>query len=486
MKRSIKLISFCCILFATTACSKDNLILLDNKPMFVDNGEPRVIAKPEDIVVTGDYNRIGRIQWPEMSASIESAIITVSKVGTTSSANNLEDEVTLTVTNFDEDILVSLDELVAYNLAIVYNSKNGSTSKARLFTVTPLDYAVNLISDDFTVTPLSGRVRFDFVRQGTGDYEYIIKYVLNGAPAEQTFQGTTDSLDSHILTGIIDDNLLYDFDVVIRDKNLNITSPSIIKSVTPLALPAVLVERNIAVKSWLDGALIRWTNDSDENVKVTVSYMLNGVRQEISKNSTSINDNIGLSSLPIGAYNISVKIEDNYGSDYDRFLGTISVAAPSSFSTAASKQGWIAAVSSNQGNDGGGAPTLIDGAPGTFWHTPYGGSAPSFPHFATITLPTKYKLTKLYLTIRNHQSANPFKDFELQTSEDGITFTTHQVFVNMVNTPAAVLPFIINNPITTKHVRILFTSSLPSVMPANAGPVPFMQLAEISFDGYKE
>ena len=457
------------------SCSEEELLLLDKNPMFEDDGSPRNIARPEDIVVKGELNRNIKIIWPEVSKSITSAKVIISR-------SDFRKEII--VTDFTKDIDFQADDAVEYDVEISYNSKDILESKSRKYKVHPGDYEVDIMGQEMQVIPLAGKIKFEFKKYLLNDYSYTIKYKYDNKEYVKEYLSSSDTLDSYIIDGLNDDLFPYNFEVKIVDKKLNIESSNYSKTINSLPLPHVIIERNLGVVDRFDGALLSWTNISTEAAKVIVKYVKDGVT--IVKSKTS---DLRVDTMSVDGINSATSIE-YYTESLDgvktvsRFY-TVNPAQLITFNTKALKAdaGWTAVVSSSQSGDGSGASALLDGLGNTYWHTQYSPEL-KFPHHATVTLPSEHKFTKVILTIRDHGTANPFKDFEVQVSEDGKTFKTQQAFTNTVNVRASVVTFDLDKPIISRYVRILFTSSLPGNF-AGATAQPFMQLAELSFVGYK-
>lgn len=124
----------------------------------------------------------------------------------------------------------------------------------------------------------------------------------------------------------------------------------------------------------------------------------------------------------------------------------------------AEKENWSVAVSSNQEGDGGGAPALIDGDVQTFWHTPWSGEIPPWPHYATITLDTERDLNGFAIALRHNNGTAAPKDIDFQISEDGVNFVTVQSFVNTSTENGAKVSYRLDNTVNTKYVRLSLAS----------------------------
>jgi hypothetical protein len=186
-----------------------------------------------------------------------------------------------------------------------------------------------------------------------------------------------------------------------------------------------------------------------------------------------------LKNISEGKHIVTYYVKDAKGGESEIRTVEIEVQPPAivEFSTAESKSLWSVTVSSNQAGDGGGGPALIDGDPETFWHTPWSGDLPPWPHQATIDFGEDIVITKFIFLNRHNNGDNAPKDIDLQVSTDGQTFTTHQSFVNTNTTAGAKVTFDITTPVNTRYIRISNRTGY------NASWVNY---GEISFVGYRD
>lgn len=215
-------------------------------------------------------------------------------------------------------------------------------------------------------------------------------------------------------------------------------------------------------------------NLADIKIKVTYPVAAGGTSEVLTQ---SKEENI-IVYYPIkeGQNTITVELEDTSGRKASKAL-TYKYYKTVIYNTAALKQGWVASVSSNQAGDGGGAPALIDGKPETFWHSPWSGTLPPWPHQATIDFNKFITVTKVMLNLRSTGGGDAPKDFDVQISTDGVNYTTYQSFTNTSSTANAVVSFAIAEPIRTRYVRLSFKNGF------NAS---WVNLGEINFEGYIE
>lgn len=214
---------------------------------------------------------------------------------------------------------------------------------------------------------------------------------------------------------------------------------------------------------------INWPNELKKKLDFTISYTdANGSKVEYVQS-----DSLRGVFLLSGLYGNQVKVDlkDEFGNVLSKsFTYTL---VDTDLKTAASKTGWSSTVSSNHDGDGGGAAALIDGNQETFWHTPWSGTILPWPHSATITFNNVKRISKFELSLRHNNGTGSPKDFDLQTSSDGVNFTTQQSFVNTSTTAKAVIPYTLSNSVETKFIRFLFKTSNNNLQ--------FMSLGEINF-----
>jgi hypothetical protein len=89
------------------------------------------------------------------------------------------------------------------------------------------------------------------------------------------------------------------------------------------------------------------------------------------------------------------------------------------------RQDWRVVVSSQETTrEPTGAPNLTDGNPATFWHTQWEAIP---PHYIRIELPRRAVLSSLeYLPRQDGKSGGTVTAYEIQVSDDGITWTTQK------------------------------------------------------------
>lgn len=248
--------------------------------------------------------------------------------------------------------------------------------------------------------------------------------------------------------------------------------------VKPLPYPAKLVAETFSIEGGVLSAKIDVYNTT--NADATFYYKVDDAPAYTVRNlPTPTTDlDIVISDLTVGVHVLSYYFTDvNGGQSEVQQASFVSIAPVESFTTAASKALWKVSVSSNQEGDGGGGPALIDGNSETFWHTPWSGNIPAWPHEATIDLGEQISLTKFIFLNRHNNGGNAPRDIDLQVSTDGMNFTTHQSFMNTNTVAGATVSFDITTPVSTRYVRISCKTGY------NASWVNF---GEISFEGRRE
>lgn len=143
-----------------------------------------------------------------------------------------------------------------------------------------------------------------------------------------------------------------------------------------------------------------------------------------------------------------------------------------------SKTEWKKEVSASatQASDAGGAAALFDSNTDTYWHTPYSGTIPPWPHEVRVDFGKDLYLTKILLQTRHNNGSAAPKDFDFQVSTDGVAYTTYKSFTNSNNVMNTVSTFDLADVVKARYVKLSFKNGF------NAS---FMSLGEIGFRGYK-
>ena len=139
------------------------------------------------------------------------------------------------------------------------------------------------------------------------------------------------------------------------------------------------------------------------------------------------------------------------------------------------KSDWTATADSYEatGQLPNGAPEkTIDGDVATYWHTQHVGGMPGFPHWLAYDMKKKIDVAVVELTSRSDYFDADFTDFIVQQSADGVIWSDCGAF-NLANTAGA-QSFVLQNPVTTRYIRIYMT----------AGPNSYTHLAEFSVGTY--
>lgn len=220
-----------------------------------------------------------------------------------------------------------------------------------------------------------------------------------------------------------------------------------------------------------DNIIIDWSNPRLASIDVSVFYPTATGEQVYNVMQTEERGEFSFSGL-VGS-SARLQFKDNKGNIASHTVNYGYTYVP--LTSATQKLGWSAQVSSNQSNDGGGAPALIDGNLSTFWHSPWSGTIPPFPFYATITLNEARSLSDVIIALRHNGGVGAPKDIDFQTSDDGINFVTRQSFVNTSTTNGAVLTFNLDNAIKTKYVRINCRTSVSNVTYVSLGEISFTE-----------
>ncbi|KGE15668.1 M60 family metallopeptidase [Sphingobacterium deserti] len=116
---------------------------------------------------------------------------------------------------------------------------------------------------------------------------------------------------------------------------------------------------------------------------------------------------------------------------------------------------WKVTASSNDAGDGGGPGALIDNNPSTYWHTPWRGTIPPWPHHFTLEFPQSIDIAAVKLYNRHNTAADAPKDFKIQTSIDGETFTDVSGVFEMVSGNGASAEFRLPSNVNSRYLRVL-------------------------------
>lgn len=457
MKRlnNIGLLLFCS--FLLVGCTKQELLL----PV-VEQGEEQgnidVIAKPTDVTLIGGYDYKFVVKWPEMSDKTVKVVVSFEDQGVDRSVE---------FTDFTEDGVFVTQEQGDHDFVLTSYASNGVVSKMAKTSVSNKGYIIEeVIANAESPFLYEGQMRINLNNPNLADIKVTVTYpkILGGSAqlslqsAEENISGLFEAKDgTNTINVELEDNVGRKVSKQLQYQYSYQLEGTTITPFLGIVTLNALTNSNIGVK------------------KIKVTYP--------TANGTAIEEVVGTSLVTFPAVvgtstkNIDVEYEDVYGRVLVKTLNYVYNPTLTTFNTAASKAGWSVAVSANHEGDGGGGPALIDGNTDTFWHTPWSGAIPPWPHEATITFDQELLITKVILNIRHNNGSGAPKDFDLQISSDGETFTTYQSFTNTSNVARTVVSFDLIKTLQTKYVRVSFK---------NGFNAQFMSLGEISFEGYKE
>ncbi|MBE8722951.1 discoidin domain-containing protein [Sphingobacterium pedocola] len=457
MKRLNNIGLFLICSFLWMGCTKQDLLL----PV-VEQGEEQgnidVIAKPTDVTLVGGYDYKYVVKWPEMSDKTVKVVI---------SFKDQDVEKSVEFTDFTEDGVFVTKEQGNHDFVLISYASNAVVSKMAKTSVSNKGYIIEeVIANAESPFLYEGQMRINLYNPNLADITVTVTYpkILGGTAdlllqsAEENISGLFEAKDGTNSVNIeLEDNVGRKVSKQLQYVYSYQLEGTTVTPFLGIVTLNALTNSNIGVK------------------KIKVTYP--------TASGTAIEEVVGNTLVTFPAVvgsstkNIEVEYEDVYGRILLNTLNYVYNPSLTTFNTAASKTGWSVVVSANHEGDGGGGPALIDGNTETFWHTPWSGAIPPWPHEATITFNQELLLTKLILNIRHNNGSGAPKEFDLQTSSDGKTFTTHQSFTNTSNVARAVVSFDLATALQTKYVRVSFK---------NGFNAQFMSLGEISFEGYKE
>lgn len=442
---------------AFTACSEDTLVF----PPAVedtDSGEIiDVVARPSDVLIEGDYDYRFRVRWPELSDKVAKIVVSYTDAG---------ESKTQEFTDFDTDGIIETSGYGEYTFTLVTYGKDGQTSSSAVFTVTNKGFIIEEVLQNAIVSQLEGEVEVRLLNNHGIPIKTTITYPGSSEPL---FIEETSSDELITMTFPMQDGT-HTYTVTLEDEQGRTTSEQY-----SYAFEYVVT---YTISAQYGTGILTFSNNANSPIHLKVTYPLSGggtTTMEQSYPGSSAVFNF----VPVdGTHEVQVEYTDAAGRIDNRTITYIQNPYEYKvFSTAESKSAWSVTVSSNATNDGTGPTALLDGNSSTYWHTPWSGDIPPWPHYATITFDKEIQLNKLIIQIRHNNGNGSPKEFDLQVSSDGTNFTTHQTFTNTVNTAGATINFTVD-PVATKYVRLLFRNNI-----ANSSS---MALAEISFEGNQE
>jgi len=139
------------------------------------------------------------------------------------------------------------------------------------------------------------------------------------------------------------------------------------------------------------------------------------------------------------------------------------------------KNGWAITASSNAADTqapNGGPEKVIDDDPNTYWHSKHKPTSPGYPHWLAIDMKRKVTVKYIELTPRSNYANQSFTKFNIEGSEDGITWNDYGSFdFDPVN--GKVQQFSLEGKPTLQFIKIVMT----------AGGTVHAHLAEFSVYG---
>lgn len=187
-------------------------------------------------------------------------------------------------------------------------------------------------------------------------------------------------------------------------------------------LPSISsILESIEVTPILGGVEINWKNPDEKNIKVSAKFIgLSGsvITKEIESNEAEAG--VSFFGMANGTQDIEISIADFA----DNSLGPVIIPVTPITAKKLDKSGWsILGVSSEQ-NDAAGAflaAHVIDDNLITYWRTPGGEGAPTYPHWMSVDMGKDCKISMFEIFRRPDNQNSPFK-FQLFYSIDGTTW----------------------------------------------------------------
>lgn len=170
-----------------------------------------------------------------------------------------------------------------------------------------------------------------------------------------------------------------------------------------------------------------------------------------------------------------LRVEDSLGRFVEKVITVDSVTvAPNGRRI----DGITAAASSEADNESapnGLAAALVDGDPGTYWHSRWSAPAATYPHWMTFDLAEVHELSTIVIVPRQDNVNGRFKAFDIEISDDGQTW--EEQVTGVVIPTAGTEKFTVEVDVTTRYVRITATAPHDEAQSfATAGEVEFWGL----------
>ncbi|MGJ1445107.1 histidinol-phosphate aminotransferase [Sphingobacterium spiritivorum] len=341
-----------------TSCKQDELIFPDVVQTEETVTTTRPTARPNNLTLFSNYNQQIEIFWPAVSDRVKKATVTYQEASGTKSVD---------VVSFDKPTVLAVEQEKEYSINIVYYTADNTPSKTSTIKITSKPFENEFKAKGVTMLASPGGVRFIFPSTTAKQFEYKIKYQVDGQPKEKTV--TSSELDVIVeVLGLNDETKAYDFDITVTDKVLNLTSKSYPYSQRPGILPYKEIAASLSMSGYFNKGQIFWTNGSGKNVNFEISYLLNGAPQKLTIPNTAVENGNYIFAINTTATAIAVKVTGEEG------LSTVvnGSAAPSqlkAFNTADARKGWTPYASNSNSTSEGPPSFMLDASTSTIWHT---------------------------------------------------------------------------------------------------------------------
>ncbi|AIM35717.1 hypothetical protein KO02_02760 [Sphingobacterium sp. ML3W] len=456
MKRKLKLSRFFflgTLLLALNACKEEEIVFPKIINTEVEVSEKRPTAKPSNLTFVSAFNQSIEIYWPALSDRVAKALLTYNEGN---AVKNIE------IQNFNEPLVLLLNEMKPYSFDLKYFTTDGTESKITTVKATPKPFEVDYKLDNILTDMVDGGVEFVFPKTLDRTLEYKIAYQKDGVSKENVLSGA--AVDTVIIDKLYDETKVIDFSISIVDAELKKTATKVIQ-MAPGILPfKTLIPSFLFNTTSATTGAVTWDNTINEKITVKVDYLSNGMAKSAQVSSDAVS---GLLSFEIGNNTTDLKVTLT-GKE-----GISTVFVPLSEYT--DKASWKITISDEQSGDGGGAAALIDNDINTFWHSDYGTPIP-FPHWFIIDFGKERSLSKIGL-IKRHNASNGFIAYNIEVSLDGTNFTTVANALAFDPTNGEWQDYLFSKVVEARYVRITMTK------PKNDGD-NFTHLGEFRAFGY--
>lgn len=189
-----------------------------------------------------------------------------------------------------------------------------------------------------------------------------------------------------------------------------------------LALPDILpVLESMTFTGVLGGVKVNWENTEEQNLKVKVTYTVDGEEKIREVESSAAQGEVLVSGMKGAEQEVSVTVSDLFDFSFTKPYTVEPVKA-----VLLDKSAWTVTDLSTEepaeGAPNGLASAAIDGDLGTYWHTQWSGGSPGYPHYFAVDMGTEKTIASFEVFRRQGDGRGQTKH-KFYISDDGTNWT---------------------------------------------------------------